>query len=150
MNKIQKILGYTALAIAGGGAAVGGGVGLAELSARVVKNAANEIRDEVQKIVADAAGPRLVEGYRRVITGIAREAYKEKFGDMLIPPELREDFKRLDQAIEKMEKERERLRDPNVQIEELQKIFSKGENKKDPFGIESLDLGRGRGKKTRN
>ena len=139
MNLIRRILGTSALL----GATAASGFGLAELSASVVKHAANKVLGTA----ADAVQPLIVEAYGRVTAGIAQKQIEEKIENIFIPPEIREGLENIEQAVQKIEKERERLRDPNnVEFEKLQKIFSERETKqeKDPLKLEWHDFGRGR------
>ena len=126
MNRIQQILGTSVLFITTAGIALE----LAELSASVVKHAAKEMLG----VVADVAQPLIVEAYGRVAAGIAQNQLEEKIENIFIPPEIRKSLENIDQAAEQSEEEKQ-----NAQIEDLQRIFSKGE-KKDPFRMDSLDL----------
>ena len=138
MNLIRRILGTSVLL----GATAASGFGLAELSASVVKHTANKVLDTA----ADVVQPLVVEAYRKVAAGIAQNQLEKKIENIFIPPEIREELENIGQAVQRNEKERERLNDPDAKFEELQKIFSGGKEKQedDPLKLEWYDFGRGR------
>ena len=140
MNPVKKTIGYTALVVG----TLGGAWGTKQVADKTCE-AITAVSTEVGKAVEDVAIKTMAEMYRETVMSAVKEAYENKLQDMLIPPEMREALKEFDQEVKKLEEERQKAREqnPNADIEELQKIFSKGE-KKDPFGMDSLDLDRGR------